>query len=338
MAIEKTKILVADVGGTKSDLAIFAAGDYRQPLFQKRYENDDFTEVKDVIEDFLSECQYQPELACLALAGVVRGTICTMTNLPWELDSEKLEKIFGLRKVILINDLTAVSSSVDCLQGEDLFTLQQGGNGGDICGIVAPGTGLGEGLLVRFGDKSLACGSEGGHVDFAPIDREQLQLLTWMQQKEMPVCYETLVAGPGLQNLYNFCTDSLGIAESTTVKEKLPGALDKTPIIIEGALQAEPCAACVKSVELFLSILGSEAGNLALKLYAKGGIYLGGGILPRLVHRVSFDGFLQSFRAKGKMSQLMEEFPIHLIMRTDAALLGGANYASHALKEYLSGG
>lgn len=322
-------LFIADIGGTKSDLAIFPAGSECRPLAFKRYINANFSDPIQVIDEFLDECGWKPEFGCLAVAGPVRGDTVTLTNLSWELNGGQLRGRYGWGKVLFINDLTAVSCSILELQGDaDLQTLQPGtGEGGEIYGIIAPGTGLGEGFLARCGKKYIVQGSEGGHCDFAPVDQEQLTLLDWMQQRKMPVSYEMLISGSGLPNLYRFCSEYLKVPSSENVTEEIDQAAEKTPLIVSGAVRQKPCPLCSKTIDLFLSILGSEAGNLALTLLARGGIYLGGGILPRLVGQVSFDGFLAGFRAKGRMASLMPDFPVYLIIRSDAALLGAGRFA-----------
>jgi glucokinase len=332
-------LFAADIGGTKSELAIFSlAGSDSKALLQKRYSNADFSGLEEIIEQFLSEADLQPQFGCLAVAGVVSDDRAQLTNLPWWVDCRLLEKHFGFQRVILINDLTAVCSSLSLLEKADLLEIQSAnGFGGEVRGVVAPGTGLGEGLRVEFGGKVYVRGSEGGHADFAPVDEEQRALLGWMQKRMQQVSYEALIAGPGLTNLYDFCKEYHSIKESPWIIEAMHQAKDRIPVIVGGAtgkIGEKPCPLCRHVIDLFLSILGSEAGNLALKLYAKGGIYLGGGILPRLVKHVTFDGFLKSFHAKGQMSGLMKDIPVYLILRKDAALIGTVSFARQELKEW----
>lgn len=332
-------LFAADIGGTKSELAIFSlVGSDSKALLQKRYSNAEFSGIEEIIEQFLSEAEMLPQFGCLAVAGVVSGHKAKLTNLPWRVDCRLLEKRFGFQRVILINDLTAVCSSLSMLEKTDLLEIQSaGGSGGEVRGVVAPGTGLGEGLLVQFDGKVYVRGSEGGHADFAPVDEEQLALLGWMQKKLQPVSYEALIAGPGIANIYDFYKEYHQIKESPWIIEAMHQAKDRIPVIVGGAIGKigeTPCPLCRRVIDLFLSILGSEAGNLALKLYAKGGIYLGGGILPRLVNHVTFDGFLKGFQAKGQMSNLMKEIPVYLILRKDAALIGTVCFARQELKEW----
>lgn len=331
-------IFAADVGGTKSEVAIFPLdGADGGALVQRRYVNAAFSSIDRILEDFLAGVEQLPQLACLAVAGLVSGDRARMTNLPWEIDCRRLEQRFGFSQVVLINDLTAVGSSLAMLEPGDLLEIQAApGGAGEVRGIIAPGTGLGEGLLIEYGGQEFVRGSEGGHTDFAPVDEEQLALLIWMRKKRQPVSYEMLIAGPGLANLYDFCREYHHMAESAWIAEAMRTARDRIPVIVRGAIGTiggtiggigeKPCPLCRRVINLFLSILGSEAGNLALKLYAKGGIYLGGGILPRLIGHVQFDGFLQSFHAKGQMSGFMQEIPVNVILRRDAALLGTARY------------
>ena len=339
-----TTLFVADIGGTKSELAIFSlTSRVDQPLIQKRYVNAEFNGFNEIIEHFLTSGEFYqaPQFACLAVAGVIDGDRAAMTNLPWIIDRRLLEKLFGFQQVLLINDLTAVCSSLSLLLPGELFQIQKGQPQGPIYGVVAPGTGLGEGMLVAIGKQMFASGSEGGHTDFAPIDDEQMALLRWMQKKTHPVSYEMLIAGPGLGKLYNFCREYYDLRESAWIVAALEEAQDRIPVIVGGAMGVPgvtgsgphaSCPLCRRVIDLFLSILGSEAGNLALKLYARRGIYLGGGILPRLVGHVDFSGFLRNFHAKGLMADLMQSIPVSLILRNDAALIGAAGFARQELQ------
>jgi len=324
----KETLLAVDVGGTKSELAIFPlGGDVFAPLVRRRYACLDYERLEDIIDAFLADCAVTPTYACIGLAGVVSGGVGTVTNLPWVIREEVLAGKFNLHGVRLINDMTAVCASLGLLRKEDLLEIQQGEvQPGQLIGVIAPGTGLGEGVLVRKGGCFFPRGSEGGHVDFGPVGEEQLELLRWMLSRRERVSYENLIAGPGIPNLYDFYHEHLGMAELPEVAEQLAVATDRTPVIFEQSFGANPSPLCRRVVDLFLEILGAEAGNLALKLYARGGIFLGGGIVPRIADKASFAGFLARFRAKGKMEALMKTIPVQLIRRNDAALLGTAGY------------
>lgn len=336
-------LLAADIGGTKSDLAVFRllANDY-SVITQRQYINSEYSSAEEIIEHFLQETGQLPQLACFAVAGIIAGNRARMTNLPWQLDSGLLEKRYGIERVMLINDLTALCSSLGLLLPEDLLEIQQGSKqGGEVSGVVAPGTGLGEGFRVATGGRMFVCGSEGGHTDFAPVDEEQAALLAWMQKRMQPVSYEALISGSGLAKIYDFCREYHQIPESAWIATQMNNKKDRSPVIVgsvTGRLGPSPCPLCSLAVDLFLSILGSEAGNLALKLYARGGIYLGGGILPRLAGSVNFDGFLKAFRKKGMMSALMLEIPVSLILKKDAALAGAACFARQSGQYWSSDG
>lgn len=330
-------LLVADIGGTKSDVALFNAGDVRIPQYQQRFVNAQYSGVEEILTQFMATAGDSPSVACFAVAGIVRDNRVRMTNLPWEVGCAKLKERFGFTSVFLINDLTAVASCIkylDTANPSEVHTILKGSvDGGAVAGVVAPGTGLGEGYVVQFGGSTFVTGSEGGHTDFAPVDEEQAALLVWIQKVQKPVSYESLIAGPGLARLYDFCKEYHGIKESKDVARDMAGKADRTPAIVRGAIAEQPCPLCRKVVELFLRILGSEAGNLALKLYARGGIYLGGGILPRLVNHVSFDGFRENFLNKSAMSQMMTEIPVRLLLNKNAPLVGAAGYLTELLTE-----
>jgi len=326
-------LLAADIGGTKCTLAVF---DLRNdlgtsvPLVQGVYASRDFGGIVELVSVFLRESGCAPEYACLAVAGVVGNGQAEMTNLPWTICESLLATRFGFAGVWLINDLTAVCSSLSLLREDDCLELQPGVEMfGGVRAVIAPGTGLGEGFLVQAGGVTWAQGTEGGHGDFAPTDATQAALLDWMRRQHpwpVPLSYEMLCSGLAIPTLYAFFKAS-GIAETKVVHAALAQAEDQTPVIVGGALDIEnPCLLCRKAVELFLAILGAEAGNLALKLYSTGGLYIGGGIMPRLVGRISFAPMLAAFNNKEKMGALMATIPVRLITRKDTALLGAANY------------
>ncbi len=321
-------ILAADIGGTKCEVAVFPLeGDDYQPLAVNRYPSRRYGGIAEIIAVFLEETGFHPECACLGVAGVTGRETATVTNLPWVIDSRRLADTFGFSRIALLNDMTSVCASIAILGDRDWLELQPGdGEGGEMAAVIAPGTGLGEGLLFRSEEVFFPRGCEGGHADFAPVDEEQQELLRWMLRRGGPVSCEDLIAGPGIPLLYDFLLQSGGVAESSEVHALIMEAADRTPVIVDAAIRDLPCPLCRRTVELFLAILGSEAGNLALKLYAKGGVYVGGGIVPRLIGRLPFTGFLDNFRRKGKMEQLMASFPVRLITRRSVALLGVARY------------
>jgi len=328
-----TQLLAADIGGTKSDLAIVehSQAPGTPPLRHKRYLNSSFPDFNVILSDFLHNSPV-PEFGCMGVAAVINRGIAKLTNLDWILSENELQKQFGFKKVTLINDLTAVCASLPLLQGDKLLTIQQGkqtGNG--IQAVIAPGTGLGEGFLLQHEDCFFPQGSEGGHADFAPLNREQEQLLSFMRNKHKAVSYELLCSGLGIPNIFDFfaTTDIPRDSGQLTTIEQVA---DRTPAIVEGAHGSDPCPLCQKTVSVFLEILGAEAGNLALKTLCTDGLFIGGGILPRIASRVSFAPFLKNFRHKEKMKALMASIPVHIIMKNDAALLGSVHYGQYLLR------
>ncbi len=313
--------LVADIGGTKSDVAIAVPCAHGVVLEgQRRFRNDDFSDPLDLFALFTEESALRPQRACFAIAGPVDNRRVRLTNRDWSIDADRFEKKLGLH-LMMINDLTAVAASIAVLPEHALRTLQQGQKGDDpLCAVLAPGTGLGEGFLLHRDELFFARGGEGGHCSFAPHGNEQEQLLRWARRELDHVCGESFLCGSGIVRLYRFAVEELGLPAASGVVVEEGG--DSAPAITAAA--AAGCPACGCAVRLFLEILGSEAGNLALKLLAKGGVYLGGGILPKLHRDLDFSIFLDAFRAKGAMSWLMETFPVSLIVAADATLRGCA--------------
>ncbi len=327
-------LLAADIGGTKSDVAIFDLSQNTDipPVRRQRYYNKDFSNFNDILTDFLTDSE-PPLYGCFGVAAVIRQGTAKLTNLDWTLSENKLRDKFGFKQITLINDLTAICSALPCLAKKDLLLIQQGeAEENGIRAVIAPGTGLGEGFLIERESCFYPRGSEGGHCDFAPLNQEQAELLTHLQQSHSAVSYELLCSGKGIPNIFDFLA-STGSARDSERFKQIAAAQDRTPPIVEGALTEPPCPLCEKTLSLFLEILGAEAGNLALKSYATGGLFIGGGILPRIADRISFDSFLKNFRKKEKMESLMASIPVHLIMIQDAALLGTASYGRHLFKQ-----
>jgi glucokinase len=322
-------LLAVDVGGTKTELALFDLhGQTFTPTQRAIVPCAGHAGIEEIISAFLSGTGARPDFACLGVAGVIKDGKARITNRPWLIGEDALAGEFSLAGVKLINDMTALCAAISTFEAMDLLLLQQGRmlkHGTKA--VIAPGTGLGEGYLIETGTAFLPTGSEGGHSDFAPVTEEQIELLQWLRQKTQPVSYEMLCSGLGIPTLYDFLQEQGLIAETEAIEALLKNAADRTPIILEGAIGGTTsCPLCRKTMELFLSILGSEAGNLALKLYSTGGLYIGGGIPPRLVGKISFDPFMQAFRRKAKMADLLAGIPVNLILKRDAVLCGTAGF------------
>jgi glucokinase len=330
-------LLAVDVGGTKAELALFdLRGQGLEPDQRSVVPCASYSGIEEILKEYLAGSGARPDFACIGVAGVVDEGRAKITNLPWTLDEQILVKKFAFVRVKLINDMTALAAVLTSLESADLQTLQQGQEQKEeVKAVIAPGTGLGEGYLIETGSVFLPKGSEGGHADFAPVDDEQRALLTWLERDLKPVSYEMLCSGMGIPTLYDFLKDQGKIAETEAIRQQLHTVRDRTPVIIDGAVSQDSCPLCGRTIELFLSILGSEAGNLALKLYALGGLYIGGGLLPRLAGRLSFAPFIQAFGRKEKMAHLMARIPVKLVLKRDAVLCGAAVFGRRYFLEFL---
>jgi glucokinase len=258
----------------------------------------------------------------------VVGNRATITNLPWVIEAEKLKEEFTFSSVRLLNDLVAVANAVPVLESDDVYTLTEGQPvAGGAIGVIAPGTGLGEAFLTWDGVRYRAHPSEGGHVDFGPTDELESGLLEYLRGRFEHVSYERVCSGLGIPNIYDYLKESGVAAEPDWLAQRLCTVDDRTPVIAEAAMDEEqPCELCTAAMEMFLRILGAEAGNLALKVLATGGIYLGGGIPPRILPALTKPIFLTSFRDKGRFRSLLSRIPVKVILNPKAALLGAACY------------
>ena len=320
-------LLAGDIGGTKTGLAVFApkAGP-RAPLAEATFPSADYPSLEALVREFLSQVGLKVEQASFGVAGPVVGGRATITNLPWIIEETRLQEALQLSSVRLLNDLEAIANGVPSLEPADLHTLNEGqpSPGGAIA-VIAPGTGLGEAFLTWDGSRYQPHASEGGHADFAPITPLEIELLRYLLERFEHVSYERVCSGIGLPNIYAFLKDSGYAQESPWVAEQLAAADDPTPVIATAALDGErPSALCAATLNTFVSILGAEAGNLALKVLATGGVYLGGGIPPRILPALGRGRFMEPFRHKGRFSDLMARVPVHVILNPKVALLGAA--------------
>lgn len=321
-------LLAGDIGGTKTALAIFSPETgSNAAVVQQEYRSASYPSLTAIIKEFLAATGLPVENACFDVAGPVLAGRAKVTNLPWEIDAAELQAALNLRAVLLLNDLEALALAVPLLAPQDLYTLNTGEPvmGGAIA-VVAPGTGLGEAFLTWDGARYQAHPSEGGHTDFAPANELQRELLAYLQQKYDHVSMERVCSGLGLPNLYDFLRDCGHAVESPELAQQLAAAQDRTPVIVEQALRANHAPAiCTAALTLFEDILAAEASNLALKVLATGGVYLGGGIPVRILAHLDPQRFMRVFQHKGRFADMLHRIPIHVIKR-QAALLGAAEY------------
>lgn len=328
MIEETAAVLAGDVGATKTTLAVFSSETgLDSPLVEATFPSGDYPSLESLVREFLSRVGVRVDRASFGVAGPVVGGRARITNLPWVVDEAGLADALGLSSVRLLNDLLAFAQALPLLQGKDLHTLNEGRReAGGAMAVIAPGTGLGEAYLVWDGTRYRAYPSEGGHADFAPTSALEAGLFEHLRGRFDHVSIERVCSGSGLWNIYDYLKESGRADEPEWLAEQLAGVNDPVPLIVKAALdENRPCRLCRATVEAFVSILGAEAGNMALKVMASAGVYLGGGIPPRIISVLQNGPFMEAFRRKGRMSRLMEAIPVHVVMNTKAALLGAAS-------------
>lgn len=328
-------LLAGDIGGTKTDLAIFTreAGPH-SPLVQEEVHSADYPSLQALVTEFVDRVKIPVERACFDVAGPVIDGRVKITNLPWIMDEVSLARDLNLKSVRLMNDLEAVAKAIPYLGSGDIHTLNAGQPvpHGAI-GVVAPGTGLGESFLTWDGSKYVSHGSEGGHADFGPTDERQIGLLRYMLGRHDHVGVERVCSGIGIPNLYEYLRDVEHVPESAETSQVIATAKDRTATIVTlGTDASNPSPRCAATVDLFISILAGEAGNVALKVMATAGVYLAGGLPLHMLSALQKPKFMESFRNKGRFSDLMTRIPVHIIL-TRAALLGAAAYGLESFKE-----
>jgi glucokinase len=320
-------ILAGDIGGTNTRLAIFtAAAGFAAPLAEATFPSRDYPGLEPILREFLSGVDRPVDYAGFGVAGPVTAGRAAVTNLPWVVDEATLPGAFGFKQVLVMNDLEATAAAAPSLGASDLHVLNRGhGVKEGVMAVVAPGTGLGEAYMTWDGSRYAVHPSEGGHADFAPVDALQAGLLTHLRKRFDHVSYERVCSGMGIANLYAYFRDSGVAAEAGWLSPRLEAAADPAPLIVAAALDAErPCALCRAVLDAFVSILGAAAGNTALKFLATGGVFLGGGIPPRILPALDGRRFMQAFTRKGRLSGLLEKIPVHVILNPKAALVGAA--------------
>ncbi|MHB8626910.1 MAG: glucokinase [Aggregatilineales bacterium] len=323
-------LLVADIGGTKTTLAVFSQeSGPRQPLIEETFPSKDYPSLEAILTAFLADkADAKAHLveAVFGVAGAVMEGRAQVTNLPWLIDAQSLSADLKF-SVRLVNDLEAIASAVPFLTAADLETINPGSAvPHHTIAVIAPGTGLGEAYLTWDGRGYRPHPSEGGHADFAPTTPTELALLTFLQPRFGHVSYERVCSGSGIPNLYEFLRDTGRFAEPDWLKQALASAADPTPIIMQAA-QDNKAEIATAVLDLFVSILAGEASNLGLKMLATGGIYLGGGIPPRILSQLKQPTFMATFSHKGRFAKLLSHLPVYVICNPKVALLGAAYHS-----------
>lgn len=319
-------LLAGDVGGTKTALALVQSGTIVQ---RQIYPSAGFDSLETMVRDFLGEGGKGVSHACFGVAGPVSEDTCRTTNLRWVVDARSLERSLGLSRVSLVNDFHALVVGITVLPSSDFAVLNDSPS--DPRGpwaLIGAGTGLGEALVVRTGTGHEVIASEGGHADFAPRNDLEIDLLRFLLKRHARVSYERIVSGRGLVALYDFFRGRSPELESPAVREEIARSSgDAAPIISRHGLAGDD-RLCDQSLSLFVSIYGAEAGNLALKVVSRGGVFVAGGIAPKILPKLLDGTFRSSFVAKGRLSPMLEAMPVKVVLNCDAGLLGAAELAA----------
>jgi glucokinase len=321
-------LIVGDIGGTTTRLALVSPDSGpREFVVEQEYRSADHQGLQQIVEAFLASTGGHATSACFDVAGPVIEGRAHLTNLPWDLDEAELCRGLKLSAVSLLNDLRAIAHAVPLLRPDETVTINTGRaiQHAPIA-ILAPGTGLGEAFLVWSGSDYVSCASEGGHGDFAPTNQVQVGLLAFLTERFEHVGYEHICAGVGLPNIYDYLRSRDPASEIPEFAALLRASHDRTPPITEAAVSDpgnNPLAAA--TLRIVIDVWGAEAANLALKVLATGGVYLAGGMPPRLVPQLQDGAFMRAFTNKGRFANLLNAIPVHVVT-VNAALLGAAIY------------
>jgi glucokinase len=326
----KKILLAGDIGGTKTLLRLFETGG--GILAEERYDSAAFVSLEQIVAGFLSG-RSVPSLAaaCFGVAGPVEGGRANITNLPWRIDEATIAAEFHIPQVRLINDFQAVAYGIEALERQDLATLQAGApQPGGVRAVIGAGTGLGEGFMVWQGGYYEAFPSEGSHADFAPSDALQIELLRHLAARYGHVSYERLVSGPGLVNIFEFLRDSRSRSATAELQSAMEAG-DPAAAISDFAMGGKDDLA-VTALDMFARIYGAEAGNLALKVLARGGVYIAGGIAAQIMGKLEDGEFLRAFADKGRFAGLLGDIPVHVVLNSQVGLMGAARVAERIMK------
>jgi glucokinase len=327
-------LLAGDVGGTKTHLALYRVDAVNIELLRESsYASAAYPGLQVLCRDFLGAAPPPIAAASFGIAGPVEDGEVHATNLPWHISATELGNELQIPHVLLANDLETTALGAIARPPSELRTVQIGKKRAAHRAVIAAGTGLGQAYLFWDGVRYRSAATEGGHVDFAPRTEREAELLRYLLRKFSRVSYERLLSGRGLGNIFGFVRDVLGLPVSPEVQDRLerddPGA------VVGEAGVAGTCPACTEAVEIFLTLYGAQAGNLALTVMALGGVYVGGGIIVRLLPRLTPQNFIAGFCTKGRFSPLLEEIPVHVVLNSKAALLGAAFSGAYQVRASL---
>lgn len=323
-------ILAGDIGGTKTNLGLFDIVDGTMTLRREQsYASRNYPGPESIIHEFTSGAGVVTA-ACVGVAGPVIEGRSTTTNLPWHVDSQPLASLLKLNSVALINDLEATAYGIAELKTDEFVILNQGAAEPGNAALIAAGTGLGAASLFWDGRELMPSASEGGHVDFAPRNQLEIRLLQEQLARHRHVSVERVLSGPGLFVIYEFLRDIDYAKEQPAVADRFKDR-DPSSVVANAALAGES-ELCVKALDMFAGIYGAVAGNVALQLKAIAGVYVGGGIAPKIIEKLKDGTFMKAFTDKGRLSSLLEAMPVRVIMNDKTALLGAARVAANTIR------
>ncbi|MDJ0647758.1 MAG: glucokinase [Xenococcaceae cyanobacterium MO_188.B19] len=334
-------LLTGDIGGTKTILRLVKVGADRksfETIIENKYLSGDFPDLVPIVQQFLSASPQTNNItsACFAIAGPVVNKTSNLTNLDWQVDSNRLEAELNISHVSLINDFAANSYGVLGLESSEIYTLQAGKKIDNApIAVIGAGTGLGQGFLIPQDDKYQVFASEGGHTDFAPRNDLEIQLLQYLQTKISSdhISVERVVSGQGIVSIYQFLRDSNFSNESSIIGQKISNwekkietNIDPAAVIAQGAIEQND-SICTKTMSLFMELYGAETGNLALKILPYGGIYIAGGVAAKNLSLIKKKEFINNFIQKGRMTKLLQDIPIHVVLTPELGVKGSILYA-----------
>lgn len=318
------RVLAGDIGGTSARLALVDIDEHSAHIdVARRYDSDEFPGLAPIVNAFLSEVAEKPERACFGVACPVSEGRCVATNLSWVIDVGTLREAIGIARTGVINDLHAVGRGIERLVAADLLPLQAGEPKarGPIA-LIGAGTGLGQAFLTWHDGAYEVHASEGGHASFSPSTELEWRLQRTLAKRFGHVSFERVVSGPGLSNIYEHLAAVGDIPEQASVRSEMRGA-DPAPVITRHALAGSD-ELCKLTLDVFTEVFGAQAGNLALTILATGGVYVAGGIPPRMVPKLLDGSFMNAFRAKGRLSGIMAKTPVNVIVNPNVGIIGAA--------------
>lgn len=316
--------LAGDIGGTKTLLAIYESdGKKLNCVRREKYVSKDYPSLEKIIELFLTDEKITR--ACFGIAGPIENDICRATNLPWIVKGKEIAKQFKIPEVFLINDLLANAYGLKELSSKDLYILNEGERlqGVNQC-LISAGTGLGEAPIFFDGQDLIPGASEGGHADFAPRNEREVELFLYLREKFGHVSYERVLSGHGMVNLYQFLIDKKYYKETLSIQQEM--LIEDPAAVISRAGIEKKCSLCEETIKWFCSLYGAEAGNLALKVFAVGGTFIGGGIAPKIIEEMKKGEFMRAFTDKGRFSSLLKNIPVYVVLDSNTALKGSAYF------------